>query len=423
VREREAATARADEEKRTEAVPPLPRHHVLELQRTAGNAAVSGWLARDRKLPAEPHSLGDIGDVAHELQIDEDAVSISGRARYFRIPRLPARPGFWVETRFGGDMATDPKKEEAVRNGLGSIGLIMFGLNGDEPKDPKSTPDPDMAPPPKTTAKPRPATVDIVHLQDMDLTDHGGKDGRYRFAAVKRKAGSGGAKTEVDIIIELLGARRPAFKTAAQLDSKRRSELEARFTRLGFKRAQDQPDVLVDKWDADQWFRLLQAIEAMPEDMLTGVPGIVWERGHGSKSDKGESGHYDTKTGLTATDKPDRRLQIFDEAFNSDDALLKVVAHELGHAVSNKPAERGGTALSDVVNDYRKEALADGQHAITKYGDTKWAEHYADAYEMFIAEKETMKVMRPKTFAWFQKQQDAAKPPAPTKPAAPAKKP
>jgi hypothetical protein len=53
---------------------------------------------------------------------------------------------------------------------------------------------------------------------------------------------------------------------------------------------------------------------------------------------------------------------------------------------------------------------ADGGKAITKYGKKSWEEHYAEAYSMFIAERATMKVMRPNLFAWFEKQQQNAAP-------------
>ena len=53
----------------------------------------------------------------------------------------------------------------------------------------------------------------------------------------------------------------------------------------------------------------------------------------------------------------------------------------------------------------------------TKYGKTDVHESYAEAYSMFVAEPATLKAIRPRTFAWFAKQQADAKPRPPPPPA------
>jgi uncharacterized protein with beta-barrel porin domain len=152
-------------------------------------------------------------------------------------------------------------------------------------------------------------------------------------------------------------------------------------------------------WLDDQWGRVLQAIEQVPEEILGSVPGIAWQRGHGQKSAKGEAGHYDTKSGLRPADAPERGVLIYDDAFKSDEMLVGVVAHEVAHGFSNKPSERGGAAKADGI-------------PITKYGEKDVDEAYADAYATFVTEPETMRTLRPKTYAWFAKQQADLKPPA-----------
>jgi hypothetical protein len=413
------------------AVEPAAASAVLALQRSAGNAAVGGWLRnapanlvqRERKLPDDPHSLADIGSVAKEILFEDVPVTIPERPWYFKNPRLPARKGVWVETRFGGQMAAkaDKAEEEAVRAGLGSLGMIMFGLDGDRPKVKGEV---DTGPVAPAGAKPkarRPPSGDITRLEDLDLTSFGGQDGRYRFTAVVRK-GTPGAPVEVDLIVELLGARSAGFQSWDKIDPKRRGELEARFQRFGFVKkmpaeaAIDKPADTTMPWSDDSWGKVLQAIAKLPDEILGTVSGIAWERGRGAKSTKGESGHYDTKTGLKTGDKPERLLTIYDDAFRSDDILIRLVAHEVGHAVSHKPAERGGTRLAADAKDYGAAAKADGM-AITQYGRTDMDENYAEAYSMFISEPATMKLLRPNTFAWFERQRDALKPP-PKPPAA-----
>jgi hypothetical protein len=395
-----------------------PAASLLALQRTAGNSAVSAWLRRapanqlqrDHKVGDDANTLDKVGPALKDLVIDQDTVSVSGRAWYFKNARLPARPGIGVDVRFGGPMAKDKSREQAVQNGLGSMALIMFGINGEAPRK-KGDEDWDTGSKP---GKPRPPTTDLVRVVDLDLTEYGGQEGHYRFTAVAAK-GAADAPTEVVIVIELLGARHQPFDAA--LDSKRKAALEKRFSGFGFvKKAPrtggsvlDTPDDTMD-WLDDQWARVLQALERVPDEMLAGVAGIAWERGRGAKGPDGEGGHYQTKSGLLAGDKPERLLTLYDDAFKSDDILVAIVAHELGHAVSEKPAEpKGGAALSAGTADYQKAANADGGKAITKYGKKSWEEHYAEAYAMFIAEPATMKVMRPKLYEWFEKQQAAAK--------------
>jgi hypothetical protein len=401
---------------------PAPAASLIALQRTAGNSAVSAWLRRapgplvqrDHKVPDDADALGEVGPALKDLVIDTDTVSVSGRAWYFKNDRLPARAGIGVDVRFGGPMAKDKAKEQAVQNGLGSMALIMFGINGDRPKK-KGEEDWGKVDPgnPGTPGKPRPPTTDLVRIVELDLTEYGGQEGTYRFTAVAEK-GAADAPKQVVIVVELLGARRKALSPT--LDSARRTALQKRFNGFGFVKKEprasggvlDEPDDTMT-WLDDQWAKLLQALELIPDEMLSGVGGIVWERGRGAKGPDGEAGQYTTKTGLRSGDKPERRLTLYDDAFKSDEALITTAAHEIGHSVSEKPLEpKGGAALSAGA-DYQKAANADGGKAITKYGKKSWEEHYAEAYAMFIAEPATMKVMRPKLFEWFEKQQKAAK--------------
>jgi hypothetical protein len=410
-----------------ERVPPGVESAVLALQRSAGNVAVSRWLQRapagllqrDRKLPDDADSLTDLGAVAKDLIVDKDTVSIPGLPFHFKSPRVPARPGLKVTTEFGGDMAAkpDPDKEKSLRDGLGSIGMIIFGLDGERPKSTDDMPAPTLP-----GGIRRPPTGDRVNLKDLDLTPFGGKDGRYRFTAVIRKQ-SRGQLREVDLIVELLGARRQALKVWADLDAATRKKLVDRFRRFGFVKREVRPEDTdaALAWKDDDFGKVLQALELIPDDMLQGVQGITWVRGHQPSAPVGEAGFYETRTGLAEGETPVRTLTVRGDAFATDDSLISVVAHEIGHAISAKPTETGGTALPADTSSagFKAAAKADSALAITKYGQTNMVESYAEAYSMFIAEPDTLKALRPKTFEWFEKQQAAAKPPAAKPPAKP----
>lgn len=401
---------------------------VLALQRTAGNAAVArllrrapaGLLQRDRRLPEDADSLDDLSGVAKDLIVDDAVVRMSGLPFHFKNPRVPAKPGLKVTTEFGGEMAakTDPEKEKSLRAGLGTVGMMIFGLDGERPKTKDDMPGPD---PPKPEGKRRAPTGDLVHFKDLDLTPFGGKDGRYRFTAVITKQ-SRGQLREVALFVELLGARRQALKSWSELDAATRKRLEDRFKRFGFVKREVKPDDAdaALPWKDDDFGKVLQALELIPDEMLQSVEGITWVRGHQPSAPEGEAGLYETRTGLARGEKPVRKLTVRGDAFATDDSLIRLVAHEIGHAIGNKPAETGGTALTAETGSasFQAAARADSALAITKYGQTDMGESYAEAYSMFIAEPATLKALRPRTYDWFARQQAATRAPAARPPAA-----
>jgi hypothetical protein len=373
---RETSTQRR---RRQEDAPPLGEPALLALQRTAGNAAVTAWLQRDHTLPADPHTLGDVPAAAdRDLQLDTDRMSFSRVASLFGRGNLKLRAGIDLTPHFSGKMAKDPKDEDKVEIGLRNIGASIFGLDD---------------------GGGRPKLLDAVHIREFDLDGVGGLDGRYRFTCVVRK-GTAAAPQEVDLIIELVGAERPAFKLWKELDGKRRNELTSRFSRLGFVRAEPTLTETVDTWTDDQWGKVLQALEKIPEASLSGIGEVTWARGHGQKGPTGEAGYYQL-----SGPPPKRRLTLYDGAFRDDDSLTETIAHELGHSLSFKPTEGGGGTALALSTEFQTAANADSPHAITKYGDTNWHEKYAEAYGMFITEPDTLKALRPKTYDYFVKQQ------------------
>ena len=260
------------------------RRFLLALQRSAGNAAVAGWLQRDAKLE-------DVGAAAKDLIVDTEPVRLSGLPVQFKNPRVAARPGLTVQTEFGGEMAAtpDPKTEKTLRTGLESIAMIIFGLDADLP------PSPDMPP---AKGPRRPPTGNRVNIKDLDLTRWGRKDGRYRFTSITRRH-QGGQLKAVDLIVELLEARRAPFKKWSELDAAARKQLQGRFDRFGYVRYVEPAGgtAPILPWKDDEFGMVLQALAFVPEDMLAGVRGIVWARGHQPSAPKGEAGSYETKTG------------------------------------------------------------------------------------------------------------------------------
>jgi hypothetical protein len=381
--DRRVQTHRPDEQPEPEPAPQatLPTA-VLALQRTAGNAAVGGLLsravvARDRRLPEEPHSLDDVAPaVAKDMAFDNDVLDLGHLGDWFQGPRGADRSGVAINVRFGGDMAAkpDPKAEKKLRDGLASIAVGAFNLQDGAKK---------------------PVRADTVRTRDLDLTPYGGSDGHYRFTCVTRKAGSKGP-SEVEVIIELLHAAPPVLQPWRKLDGKRRLELQNRFARPGYTQAQPTLTKAVDTWTDDQFGAVLQALESIPEPLLASVPDIVWERGHGGKGPTGESGYFEY------TPQPlERRLTLYDDAFKNDDELVALIAHELGHALSFKqPSLKKGGALAQSA-EFKKAVKDDGGKAVTSYAKTNLDEHFAEAYSMFVTEPETLKALRPHVYAYM----------------------
>jgi len=87
----------------------------------------------------------------------------------------------------------------------------------------------------------------------------------------------------------------------------------------------------------------------------------------------------------------------------SDEGVVALIAHELGHALSSKPQteKKGGTVANSAA--WKAAVAADGGKALTSYGAQDPEESYADAYSMFLTERETMRILRPKQFEFFTK--------------------
>jgi hypothetical protein len=393
-RRRDPSEPKAEREERPAPAPPAAAAPLLALQRSAGNAAVSAYLARKgRSIPDDADTLEDVASAAPAITIDTDVVTIGSLDQWVKADRGNDRKGFSVDIRIAEPMASQPK----VRKALTALAMTTFNLR-------------DGA----TQA----AQVDTVRLVDLDFSAHGGTAGHYRFTCVTAKPAARGKPAAVDMIIELVRPQREAFKDWAGLDRARRTALGNRFSQFSFVKAQREllDTDPVDEWLDDQWAKVLQALERIPDAALSAVPGIRWVRGHGPRGKTGEDGYF-------AWDpKGNRTLTLYDNAFaGSDESLVGLVAHELGHALSAKPpTEKKGAKTVAASDAWKKAVAADGGKPITDYGTKNAEENYADAYSMFVTEPETMRVLRPKLFEFFTNNPSGQPPPPP--PAPPKKK-
>jgi hypothetical protein len=356
------------------------------LQRSAGNAAVAQIVAGARRLQRSPTALADVA-LAKRKTLYDDTREIKwsgidgGIKTLFENKDLIVHPraGLTVNTTFGGAMAKPggaDADEKKVRTGLERIGMLTFSL------DDKSATD---------------QVVDAVHFLDLGLEPFGGVDGHYRFTVVVTRKVAG-APAEVDLIIENV---KPRISLAGKLEPATRARLQKRFDEAGQKRGGDDETLGADpapKWQDAEWDRVLQATAFIPDAMFSRVPGVVWTRGSGPSHTK-EAGLFEV-TPVGAGKPPKRTLTLYSNAFSSDGELIWTVVHELGHGRDFADATRlSGTSA------WHTAALGGLGSAVTEYGRTAWQEDYADSYAMFVTEPETMKLLRPELFTWFEKQQ------------------
>jgi hypothetical protein len=360
------------------------------LQRSAGNAAVTRIIVGARQLQRSPTALADVV-VAKRKALSVDTRDIKWSAVEGGLKTLftkkdvivNARAGLTVNTTFGGAMAKPgggDADEQKVRTGLERVGMLTFNL--DDRGNSTGAADP---------------VLDSVHFFDLELAPFGGVDGHYRFTVVVTKKVAG-TPTEVDLIIENV---KPRISLAGKLDPDKRARLQKRFDEAGQKRGGDDDSIGADpapKWQDAEWDQVLQATAFIPDAMLSRVPGVVWTRGSGASHTK-EAGLYE-ETPLGGGKPPKRTLTLYANAFSSDGELIWTVVHEFGHGRDVAGATRvSGTPA------WQTAALGAVGKAVSDYGRTDWHEDYADSYAMFVTEPETMKLLRPELFAWFEKQQ------------------
>ena len=340
---------------------------LLDLQRGAGNAAVA------RLLASPPTTLGDFGGAVRSLRVDTDQVHGLDLDAHFTGPRAEPREGLSLAVHFSGSLeqgtgrteADRERTEQSLRSGLRNRAIAVFNLDGS------------VAGPP---------TIGVTRIEELDLTRHGGANGRYRFTSVSRGA------DKAEVLIELLGVSSPPLENTGVMPEKRQKELRARFDGLGFTKGSG--------WSPDDFLALLQCLEGIPDSTLTRVPGIVFNRRPEDLGPKGEAGEYHF-----SSSPPVRELTLFEFAFSSDAELRLTVAHEIGHALSGRPREiKRGKAEHARSAAYKAAVKADGglSAGITAYAATDLDEHFAESYGMFATEPELLAMLRPSTFAFFE---------------------
>jgi hypothetical protein len=344
---------------------------VLRLQGAAGNAAVSRLigqrgLQRDRKLPDDPTSLGDYSTaIRGEISIDTAHNSpVRDVPELFKPKgaRFTPRDGFDVSYHYSKGIAADADKQSLIETGLANIARALFNLASTSTGTVKKG---------------------ITSTITFDLSRFGGRDGRYRFTSI---AGKGAG--QVEILIEYLGPAPAALSTWDALGPKGQQKLNDRFAKFGF--TWGDGDV---GWSYDKKAQVMQALALIPDAVLNEASGISWERAKARLGTDGHAGEY--------VGGPKRKITLFTAAFDDDWAVIEIVAHELGHGLGFRPQERKSTDSPRHNEPGYRTAAGPLASAPTEYGRRAFKEDFAEGFAMFIAEPDTLKLVRPDLFDYF----------------------
>jgi hypothetical protein len=276
-----------------------------------------------------------------------------------------------------------------------------------------------------------PGTTVTVYLK---LAKHGLADGLYRFSWV------GDDKSGTIYVESRAGG--PKEENQPSESGGKISVDKLTFEALG-------------AWSSQQMQALKQALALIPLKALEQVDGLKFQIKGGS-STSGEDGHYDDNT---------HTVVLYSSAFKTSEARygaftwpVQAITHEIGHAIDLAPLRQawqayqagGGESklkqaisqsgakwekdktgvweraerIKKVDNEFRKAAAKDGvavaetkvkdaagkevklahlKGGPTEYATKDWTELYAESFALYVTDPETLKLIRPSIYAYFEK--------------------
>lgn len=265
--------------------------------------------------------------------------------------------------------------------------------------------------------------VNISMVQNLDLSGQtnpsdssvNGPHATIRFTTTQFDAtGPRDSRTQnVQLLIEKLGNYTPSATTETpEARSQRYSntyQITNAIPETGDPLA--PPNTMSD----DQFDQVLQALNGVPDGLLSQVTGIPIYREIASRGPDGEAARYnqDRPAGSTAWT---RKITVYNDFFGmTAEQRTFTMIHEIGHALDYRPNEtaanrRGGAALSSGRGrgSFRQALQQDGglSRGMSTYAatGTDYTEYYAEAFAMYISQPATLEALRPNVFRYFSTQ-------------------
>ena len=394
--------------------------HVVQQARLPASARSASGHEVQRLIQRQPTSISGIPEAERRaIHMGTIAVSVpAARITAFFTSMPSGRPS---ESRsVGATNSFDPAIPAALHTGLGSIAAYVAG---------------------DTNGLPLNSSIEL----DLDLSAHGGARTTYRFTYFTHATGTGRTATSTPVmLIEQVGAVRAA-PTAATVPGGGTFTIGS----TGF--------TLTGRWTDGDYTILREALTLLPAAALTAAARLTFRRvGAGTGA---EGGHYDS--GTDAVELNNRAFPAgSDLRFGQRPAAVRNVLHEVGHAIDLRVLERawqaynsaGQTAAArrtllavrspagsrwgrqagtsndeiqqnagDAAPAFRAAVRRDGVRrdtsgsrttpegttatlsgGVTTYSETDYQEMYAESFAMYVGARETLRQLRPATFAYFQ---------------------
>ena len=387
--------------------PNSPAENIMRLQNTLGNRAVQLLFKSGGHQSGENRacSLGrtappgtvmrsdllyqETQDTKQRLTFDTDSTT-RDLSKYFGLSATPVLAtnvtdncSYAIDSI---EKLEDKKTKADLKQGLRLYALSTFDLLPDD----------------KGLAHSK--RLNLVHVENMDLTRWGGPNESFRFTCI----GQSDSKNTINvrILIESSGLREKYMS-----DESTAPGIEKTAEKYGIRRDMDNDPLATTRSSIPDnvWNKVLRSLGRIGEWLLMRLRDITFTMSSKDKGPKGEGAEYKTESKNGAVT---RKIILYSHLLSAgDQEFAFTIQHEIGHALDYAPAETPGAVDNKKLghNDPRflEAVKADGGQsaAITKYGKTDAFELYAECFAMFISQPATLKAMRPNIYKYFDKYQ------------------
>ncbi|MEP7309651.1 MAG: DUF4157 domain-containing protein [Acidobacteriota bacterium] len=331
---------------------------------------------------SDDSALGKLPEAEKQaLQVDTDAPMGSYRDFFGLQGQLVLATNVDADYDFQApsiDALKDEKVKAALWKGLRAYAMGLFDLV------------------PGKDGKASSKRLHLVHLENLDLTKWGGPDTSFRFTS---RGQTTKGQIKVQILIEALDLPAKPVADPAALKG-----IEATASKYGLTHDAVFPDSL--------WQRILGALGKIPESLLMRIRDVTFDASPAEQGAKKEAAEFASvfKNGAWT-----KTITLYQKMVRSKDPdFAFTLAHEIGHAIDDAPAEgpKGVVADAYVRNDaqFKEAARKDGGRAkaITEYAKTDDNEFFAECFALFIQQPATLKALRPNIYAYFDTYQYGA---------------
>lgn len=232
--------------------------------------------------------------------------------------------------------------------------------------------------------------LNLVYVENMDLTNWGGPNAAFRFSCIGKETKG---RITVRILIDELPLQTPlAAATAAK------GAQDTKATPQGLTHDDTVEEAL--------WTRVLRALAQIDGSVLGRIKDVTFTQSSANKGPKGEAAEFSDARPAGATVWT-RKITMYQQMVNANDASFAfTLAHEIAHGIDDAPTQGDKGRVKGAVHDlphFKEAAKKDGGRgsAVTDYAKTNDSEFFAECYAMYLQQPQTLKALRPHIYEWF----------------------